>query len=140
MVNKMKKSLIKWLAKIFGVPLEPPFEIVDNIDIFVRDKLNSMFKDAGSFDIATGYFQISGWKKFATSVDELLKKGGKVRLLIGLGEMNPEDRKVLEEAQTELKRKFPDIKDKIRLEIVPESGLIVEFEKPKIAGGCLYVS
>ena len=83
MVNKMKKSLIKWLAKIFGVPLEPPFEIVDNIDIFVRDKLNSMFKDAGSFDIATGYFQISGWKKFATSVDELLKKGGKVRLLIG---------------------------------------------------------
>jgi len=26
------------------------------------------------------------------------------------------------------------------LEIVPESGLIIDFEKPKIIGGCLYVS
>jgi len=83
MVNKMKKSLVKWLAKILRVPLEPPFEIVDNIDIFVRDKVNSMLENTESFDIATGYFQISGWKKFAISVDELLKKGGKVRLLIG---------------------------------------------------------
>ena len=82
-VNKMKKSLVKWLAKILRVPLEPPFEIVDNIDIFVRDKLNSMLEDVESFDIATGYFQISGWRKFANSVEELLKKGGKVRLLIG---------------------------------------------------------
>jgi len=79
----MKEKFIRWLTKIFGISLEPPFEIVDNIDIFVRDKLNSMLEDAESFDIATGYFQISGWKKFATSVDELLKKGGKVRLLIG---------------------------------------------------------
>ena len=79
----MKQGLVKWVAKILDVPLEPPFEIVDNIDIFVKDKLNSMLEDAKSFDIATGYFQISGWKKFTDSVDELLKKGGKVRLLIG---------------------------------------------------------
>ena len=83
MVSKMKKSLVKWLAKILRVPLEPPFEIVDNIDIFVRDKLNSMLEDAESFDIATGYFQISGWKRFADSVEELLKRGGRVRLVIG---------------------------------------------------------
>ena len=79
----MIENLIKWLAKIFNISLEPPFEIVDNIDIFVRDKLNSMLEGAESFDIATGYFQISGWKKFADSVDELLKTGGKVRLLVG---------------------------------------------------------
>ena len=79
----MIEKFMRWLAKVFGVSLEPPFEIVDNIDIFVRDKLNSMLEDAESFDIATGYFQISGWKKFADSVDELLKRGGKVRLLIG---------------------------------------------------------
>ncbi|MCD6318815.1 hypothetical protein J7M02_07080 [Candidatus Aerophobetes bacterium] len=71
----MIKKFLKWLAKVFGISLEPSFEIVDNIDIFVRDKLNSMLEDAESFDIATGYFQISGWRKFATSVDELLKKG-----------------------------------------------------------------
>jgi len=53
------------------------------MDIFVKDKLNSMLDSAESFDIATGYFQISGWKTFADSVEELLKKGGKVRLLIG---------------------------------------------------------
>ena len=135
---------------------------------------------------------------------ELTSKAGK------LEEMNHEDRKVLEEARSELQRKLPDIKDKIRsdiekvrveieelalkrrrleiesrikdkqkrlenlnneiarkrsavlkydremreakkikreieelqkmLEIVPESGLIIEFEKPEIIGGCLYVS
>lgn len=79
----MIEKFIRWLAKLFGISLEPPFEIVDNIDIFVRDKLNSMLEGAESFDIATGYFQISGWKKFADSVEELLKRGGKVRLLIG---------------------------------------------------------
>jgi len=79
----MIEKFIRWLAKLFGISLEPPFEIVDNIDIFVRDKLNSMLEDTESFDIATGYFQISGWKKFANSVEELLKTGGKVRLLIG---------------------------------------------------------
>ncbi|HDH43833.1 MAG TPA: hypothetical protein ENG66_00260, partial [Thermococcus sp.] len=79
----MIEKFIRWLATVFGVSLEPPFEIVDNIDIFVRDKLNSMLEDAESFDIATGYFQISGWKKFADSVEELLKRKGKVRLLIG---------------------------------------------------------
>ena len=79
----MIEKFIKWMAKIFSVSLEPSFEMVDNMDIFVRDKLNSMLEDAESFDIATGYFQISGWKKFAQSVDELLKRGGKVRLLIG---------------------------------------------------------
>ncbi|MCL0090167.1 SNF2-related protein [Dehalococcoidia bacterium] len=79
----MIKSIIKWLAKILGVSLEPPSEIVDNIDVFVKDKLNSMLADSKSFDIATGYFQISAWKAFADSVEELLKNGGKVRLLIG---------------------------------------------------------
>ena len=79
----MIERLIKWLVKVGKVSLEPSFEIVDNIDIFVRDRLNSMLEDAESFDIATGYFQISGWRKFADSVEKLLKKGGKVRLLIG---------------------------------------------------------
>lgn len=76
-------KIINWLTKIFGVSLESPFEIVDNIDLFVRDKLNSMLEDAKSFDIATGYFQISGWKAFADSLEYLFKNGGKVRLLIG---------------------------------------------------------
>lgn len=79
----MKERLIKWLAKIFGIPLESSFEIVDNMDIFVKDKLNLMLEDANSFDIATGYFQISGWKAFAESIESLLERGGKVRLLIG---------------------------------------------------------
>lgn len=79
----MAEKFIKWLAKIFGVSLEPPFEIVDNMDVFVKDKLNSMLREAISFDIATGYFQISGWKAFADSVDAVLESGGKVRLLIG---------------------------------------------------------
>ncbi len=79
----MAEKFIKWLAKIFGVSLEPPFEIVDNIDIFVKDRLNPMLDEAKSFDIATGYFQISGWKAFADSVDAILENGGKVRLLIG---------------------------------------------------------
>jgi len=34
-----------------------------------------------------------------------------------LEEMNPEDIKVLEEAQSELQRRFTDIKDKIRSDI-----------------------
>ena len=140
----------------------------------------------------------------ATLVYKLASREGK------LGEMNPDDKKILEEAQTELEIKLPDIKDKIRsniekvkveieelalkrrrleiesrikdkqkrlenlnseitrkrsaglkydkemreakkikreieelqkmLEFVPESGLIIEFEKPKIVAGCLYVS
>ena len=49
----MAEKFIKWLAKIFGVSLEPPFEIVDNMDVFVKDKLNSMLREAISFDIAT---------------------------------------------------------------------------------------
>jgi len=51
----MIEKFIRWLAKIFSISLEPPFEIVDNIDIFVRDKLNSMLEDTESFDIATGF-------------------------------------------------------------------------------------
>jgi len=82
-MNKMIKKFKRWLIKIFGVSLEPPFEIVDNMDVFVKDRLNSMLDGAKSFDIATGYFQISGWKTFADSVDAVLEKGGKVRLLIG---------------------------------------------------------
>ena len=79
MIEKFKK----WLAKVLGISFEPPFEIVDNLDVFVKDRLNSMLEGAKSFDIATGYFQISGWKAFADSIDALLEKGGKVRLLIG---------------------------------------------------------
>lgn len=79
----MFEEFIKRLATIFGVSLEPPCEIVDNIDIFVRDRLNPMLNEAKSFDIATGYFQISGWEAFADSVDAILENGGKVRLLIG---------------------------------------------------------
>ena len=140
----------------------------------------------------------------ASLVYELTSKAGK------LEEMNLQDMRVLDEAQTELKRKLPDIKDKVRsdiekvrveieelalerrrleiegrikdkqkrlenlnneiarkrsaglkydkemreakkikgeieelqksLEVVPESDLIIEFENPKIVGGCLYVS
>jgi len=45
----MSERLIRWLAKLFSISLEPPFEIVDNIDIFVREKLNLMFEDAESW-------------------------------------------------------------------------------------------
>ena len=79
----MIKKFLKWLARVFGVSLEPPFEIVDNLDVFVRDKLNSMLEGAQSFDIATGYFQISGWHALAESIENLLNVGGKIRLLIG---------------------------------------------------------
>jgi len=79
----MSKKLLKWLSKIFGVSLEPPFEIVDNLDLFVKDKLNSMLDGVNSFDIATGYFQISGWQAFSEQVEKLIQKGGKVRLLVG---------------------------------------------------------
>ena len=47
----------------------------------------------------------------APLVYKLTSKGGK------LEEMNPEDIKVLEEAQSELQRRFTDIKDKIRSDI-----------------------
>lgn len=79
MVEKFKK----WLAKVLGISFESPFEIVDNLDVFVKDRLNSMLEGSKSFDIATGYFHISGWKAFADSIEALLEKGGKVRLLIG---------------------------------------------------------
>jgi len=82
-VEKMLKKFIKWFTKLFGVSFEPHFEIVDNIDVFVKDKLNSTLDGAKSFDIATGYFQISGWKSFADALKDLLKNGGKIRLLIG---------------------------------------------------------
>lgn len=38
----MIEKFIKWLAKIFALSLEPPFEIVDNLDVFVKDRLSSM--------------------------------------------------------------------------------------------------
>jgi len=44
----MTEKLVRWLAKVFGVSLESPFEIVDNIDIFVKDKLNSMLDSIDS--------------------------------------------------------------------------------------------
>jgi SNF2 family DNA or RNA helicase len=79
----MIDKIIKYFVKIFGKFFESPFEIVDNLDLFVKDKLNTMLEGAKSFDIATGYFQISGWQAFSDSIDNLLKNGGKVRLLIG---------------------------------------------------------
>jgi len=45
----MIEKLTRWLAKVFGVSVEPPFEIADSIDIFVRDKLNLMLEDAESW-------------------------------------------------------------------------------------------
>lgn len=82
-MRKMIKKFVRWLAKVFDVSFETPFEIVDNLDIFVKDKLNSMLEGAQNLDIATGYFQIYGWQAFAESVEKLLNRGGKVRLLIG---------------------------------------------------------
>jgi SNF2 family DNA or RNA helicase/DNA-directed RNA polymerase subunit H (RpoH/RPB5) len=79
----MIKKIFKWLAKIFGISTETPFEIVDNLDLFVKDKLNLMLEEVNSFDIATGYFQISGWQAFSEQVKKLIEKGGKVRILIG---------------------------------------------------------
>jgi len=40
-------------------------------------------KKVESLDIATGYFQISGWQALADSLENLLNTGGKIRLLIG---------------------------------------------------------
>jgi len=40
----MIEKFVKWLAKVFGVLFEPPFEIVDNMDIFVKGRLNSMLE------------------------------------------------------------------------------------------------
>jgi SNF2 family DNA or RNA helicase len=79
----MFKKLIKYLCELFGILTEQPFEIIDNLDVFVKDKLNSMLEDAEDLDIATGYFQISGWQTFSEQVEKLIKSGGKVRLLIG---------------------------------------------------------
>ena len=41
----MIEKFIRWLAKIFSVSLELPFEIVDNIDIFVRLYFDSCFSE-----------------------------------------------------------------------------------------------
>ena len=57
----MIKKFIKWVAKLFGVFFKPPFEIIDNLDTFVIEKINLMLEDAEYFDIGTGYFKISGW-------------------------------------------------------------------------------
>ncbi len=46
----MIRKFIKWLAKIFGISFEPSFEIVDNLDLFVKDKLNTMLEGAKSFE------------------------------------------------------------------------------------------
>jgi len=79
----MIKKIFNWLRKIFGIPQETPFDIVDNLDLFVKDKLNLMLNGVNFFDIATGYFQISGWQAFSEQVEKLIEKGGKVRILIG---------------------------------------------------------
>jgi SNF2 family DNA or RNA helicase len=76
-------KLVKYLFEKFGILIEPQFEIIDNLDVFVKDKLSSMLEDAENLDIATGYFQISGWQAFSDQVETLIEKGGKVRLLIG---------------------------------------------------------
>jgi len=83
LLKKIIEKFIKWLVKILGISFEPPFEIIDNLDIFVKDKLNSMLDGVKSLDIATGYFQISGWQAFSAQVEKLIKMDGKVRLLIG---------------------------------------------------------
>jgi hypothetical protein len=56
------KKALKWLTKIIGIYTETPFEIVEILDLFVKDKLNSILNEANSFDIATGNFKISGWQ------------------------------------------------------------------------------
>lgn len=48
-MKRIIEKLTRWLAKVFGVSVEPPFEIADSIDIFVRDKLNLMLEDAESW-------------------------------------------------------------------------------------------
>lgn len=50
---------------MIGISTERLFEIVDNLNIFVKDKLNLMFNEANSFDIPTGNFQNSGWQAFS---------------------------------------------------------------------------
>jgi len=45
----MIEKFTRWLAKVFGVSVKPPFDIADSIDIFVREKLNLMFEDAESW-------------------------------------------------------------------------------------------
>ena len=59
------------------------FELIDNLDVFVRDKLNLILSDATFFDIATGYFSLTGWELFAQSIEDLLNRGGNIRLIIG---------------------------------------------------------
>jgi len=44
----MIEKFTRRLAKVFGISVELPLEIVDNRDIFVRVKLNSMLEDAES--------------------------------------------------------------------------------------------
>lgn len=44
----MIEKFTRRLAKVFGISVKPPFEIVDNIDIFVS-KLNLMLEDAESW-------------------------------------------------------------------------------------------
>jgi hypothetical protein len=34
------KKALKYLTKIFGKSIETPFEIVDDLDLFVKDKNN----------------------------------------------------------------------------------------------------
>lgn len=79
----MIERFIKWVVKLFGLSFEPSFEIIDNLDTFVKEKINAMLEDAETSDIASGYFQISDRKTFAESVEKLLEKGGRVRLFIG---------------------------------------------------------
>jgi hypothetical protein len=38
----MLKKFIIWLAKLFGVLLEFLCEIVDNMDVFVKERLSSI--------------------------------------------------------------------------------------------------
>lgn len=82
-IRRIIEKFIKYFAKIFGIFLEPPFEIVDNLDLFVKDKLNLMLEGAKNLDIATGYFKISGWQVLAESIENFLNTGGRIRLLIG---------------------------------------------------------
>lgn len=76
-------NLAQKILKFFSLWRPKRFELIDNLDFFVKDKLNLMLFKADFLNIATGYFNISGWELFAQRVEKLVERGGSVRLIIG---------------------------------------------------------
>lgn len=72
-----------WLRRIFFGKKHYAFELVDNLDKFVETRLKEMLTYAISLDIAVGYFHISGYSKIEEEVQQLLERGGKVRVILG---------------------------------------------------------